>query len=311
MISFDVAVLISVLFISYFGGKGHKPKWLGASLIVMGIGAFVFSSPQFILGSYDVGRDGRLKFEACADGEDFSSDCDEADGVAVAFFVVGQLLIGFGSAPLFTVGTAYLDEIVHPKRVSIHLGFFYTLTIIGPAIGFGLGGAFLSVYVDPWHSTNLEQSDPGWVGAWWLCFIFAGTVCILLSIPFFMFPRLLPSSHLIKLARQEEMAKVYRSKYGDKEETDFASGLKTLPVHLKSLCTNPAWVMITIALTCSVLVVSGMGVFLPKYWESQFHLTASTASLVAGAIGETVHVVGLFLWYSIIFYLCVTSPSLC
>ena len=35
---FDVAVLVSVLFISYFGGRGHKPRWLGASLVIQGAG---------------------------------------------------------------------------------------------------------------------------------------------------------------------------------------------------------------------------------------------------------------------------------
>ena len=36
--TFDMAVLVSVLFISYFGGKGHKPRWLGISLIIQGLG---------------------------------------------------------------------------------------------------------------------------------------------------------------------------------------------------------------------------------------------------------------------------------
>ena len=35
---FDMSVLVSVLFISYFGGRGHKPRWLGVSLIIQGIG---------------------------------------------------------------------------------------------------------------------------------------------------------------------------------------------------------------------------------------------------------------------------------
>lgn len=35
---FDVAVLITVIFISYFAGKGHKPRWLGVSLLVQGLG---------------------------------------------------------------------------------------------------------------------------------------------------------------------------------------------------------------------------------------------------------------------------------
>ena len=43
--TFDMAVLVSVLFISYFGGKGHKPRWLGISLIVQGAGEFLASYP--------------------------------------------------------------------------------------------------------------------------------------------------------------------------------------------------------------------------------------------------------------------------
>ena len=36
--TYDMAVLVSVVFISYFGGKGHKPRWLGISLIIQGAG---------------------------------------------------------------------------------------------------------------------------------------------------------------------------------------------------------------------------------------------------------------------------------
>ena len=202
--SFDIAVLFSVIFVSYFGGKGHKPRWLGIGLIIQGIGAFVFALPKPIFGNYEAGQRGSLTFEACGDGLDYSSDCDSTNGVALAFFVVGELLIGVGAAPLFTVGTSFLDDIVHPKHVSIHLGIFYTLLVVGPALGFGLGGAFLSIYVDPGVSTHLELDDPGWVGAWWVCFVFAGIVSVLLSIPFLMFPRLLPDSHLIKKVSNSE-----------------------------------------------------------------------------------------------------------
>ena len=36
--TFDVAVAVSVIFISYFAGYGHKPRLLGISLLTMGLG---------------------------------------------------------------------------------------------------------------------------------------------------------------------------------------------------------------------------------------------------------------------------------
>ena len=37
---FDMAVLVSVIFVSYFAGKGHKPRWLGVGLLIQGLGTW-------------------------------------------------------------------------------------------------------------------------------------------------------------------------------------------------------------------------------------------------------------------------------
>ena len=250
------------------------------------LGAFVFSLPQFVFGSYQVGSSATAQLESCDAGADFSSECDSTNSFALAFFFIGNILIGVGAAPLFTVGTAYLDDIVKPKHVSIHLGLVYLLTVVGPALGYGLGGIFLNIYVDPLHETNLEPTDPGWVGAWWLCFIFSGVVSWLLAVPFLLFPRLLPDSHLVKKERELEMAQKYKSKYGSREDTDFVTKLKSFPYHLKQVVTTVSWVFITGAVCSSIIVLAGMVSFAPKYLESQFSLTASSASLIAGGVGK-------------------------
>lgn len=275
----DVSVVVSVIFISYIGGRGHKPRWLGIALIFEAIGAFIFSLPQFIFGRYEAGLSSDKDTESCADGIDFSSDCASSNNAALFFFMVGNILIGLGAAPLFTIGTSYIDEIVHPKYVSIHLGIFYMLAIIGPALGFGLGGLFLSVYVDPSVDTHLTPSDPGWVGAWWLCYIFCAVLCLIISIPFFFYPRLLPNSNEIRLLREKEMALKGRV---IKLSKDRWSTVKAFPFELKRIITNPSWLFVTVGLGLASVTISGFASFGVKYVENQFGLTTSEASIITG-----------------------------
>lgn len=250
----------------------------------------MFASPQFIFGRYNDGANSGAnsteQYELCESGVDFTADCSALYHFPLAFFFLGNILIGIGAAPLFTVGTSYLDEIVSPKYVSIYLGVFYSCAVIGPAIGYGLGGLFLSIYVDPWIQTKLEPPDPGWVGAWWLCFVFSGALSWLIAVPFLMFPKLLPNSSIVKEERKKEMAQKYDGKDSDVEEVDFALKVKSFPRHLKQVLKTPSWICITIAICFSTVVVSGVASFAPKYFESQFSLTASTASLIAGGVGK-------------------------
>jgi hypothetical protein len=42
-------------------------------------------------------------------------------------FILGQTLHGVGSTPLFSIGTAYLDENVSQKASPVYLGWFFLL----------------------------------------------------------------------------------------------------------------------------------------------------------------------------------------
>ena len=281
---FDFTVVVSVVFISYFGHKSHKPRWLGIALIIQGIGACIFALPEFIFGEYQVGSDAKFRFESCDNNTAFTTSCTPANNNAYGLFILANILIGIGGAPLFTIGTSFIDDIVHPKYVSIHLGLFYTTSVVGPAIGYGLGGAFLSIYVDPWLSTHLEETDPGWVGAWWLGFIFSGIVSVLCAIPFLMYPRKLKDTHLIQEIRRKEMALTYKSKY--KDEESLIVQLKTFPAHVCKLFQSASYVFITLGATILFFSLDGMVSFGPKYIESVFNVPASTASISVAAVGK-------------------------
>ena len=107
---------------------------------------------------------------------------------------------------------------------------------------------------------------------------------VLFSVPFLMFPRRLPNSHLVMEARKAEMAKKYNSKYG--EERKFLEQIRTFPSHMKKLSQSASWVFVTIAASVLFFSLDGMISFGPKYIESEFGLTASQASLTVGALGK-------------------------
>ena len=49
---YDIASLIFLIPIGYFGGKGSKPRWLGFGGFISAIGCLVYASPHYLSGLY-------------------------------------------------------------------------------------------------------------------------------------------------------------------------------------------------------------------------------------------------------------------
>ena len=45
---YDIGFAIAIVLVTYVGGRGHKPVWMGWGVVVMGIGSIIFSLPHFI-----------------------------------------------------------------------------------------------------------------------------------------------------------------------------------------------------------------------------------------------------------------------
>ena len=281
--TFDIVTVLVAIFVSYFGGKRHKPKLLGAGAFIQGIGALVFAVPQFVTEDYKIGRHANLSMEECRDPSDFSPECDELSNSVYFVFIIAMILLGLGAAPLFTIGITYIDDIVHPNRAPIWIGIFTVLTVVGPTIGFGLGGAFLTVYVDPWRETTLEQLDTGWVGAWWIGFVFFGVLSLILSVLFFMFPDTYPDTNFIQQERIKQMS-IQRNKKVTEDDLNQWPKLKDLPKELLDLMARLPFLFMVLAFSGQIFVVGGLVVFFPKYVETQFGFTASTGGLISGAV---------------------------
>ena len=120
--TYDFSVMCVVVFVTYFGEKGHKPKFLAIGAFIFALGSLTFSLPHFLTGVYYAEG---TEFDTCDSSRNSTDNCLEDDEDLTKyypFFIAGQVLHGLGAAPLYTLGITYMDENVSPHLASVFLG---------------------------------------------------------------------------------------------------------------------------------------------------------------------------------------------
>lgn len=281
--SYDIAACLCLTFVSYFGGNGHKPRWLGWGALVLGIGSLVFALPHFTAGRYEVEIDDEglgTETGTCLTNQSQVECKDRASGLSSyrLIFMLGQLLHGVGATPLYTLGVTYLDENVKSSYSPIYIAIFYT-AILGPAAGYLIGGAMLNVYTEVGQRTELTTDSPLWVGAWWIGFLGAGIAAFLIAIPILGYPRQLPGSQRYVVMRAAETQQL---KDHSRDNPAFGKTVRDLPLSVWILLRNPTFILLCLAGATEATLIAGMSTFGPKFFEAQFSLSASEAATLFG-----------------------------
>ncbi|XP_030068374.1 solute carrier organic anion transporter family member 4A1 isoform X2 [Microcaecilia unicolor] len=279
--SYDIAACICLTFVSYCGGNGHKPHWLGWGALIMGIGSLVFALPHFATSIYEVNFSEKM-------GMCYSNSTEKCSESASSLskhrfvFMLGQFLHGIGATPLYTLGVTYLDENVKSNYSPVYVGIFYTAAIIGPAVGYLAGGRFLKTFTEISVHTDLSPENPLWVGAWWIGFLGAGAASVLISFPILGYPRTLPGSKRFLAMRVSETHQLKDGSHKTATDPNFGTTVKDLPRSLMLLLKNPPFIFLCLAGATEATLIAGMSTFGPKFLESQFSLSASQAATLFG-----------------------------
>ncbi|XP_073859363.1 solute carrier organic anion transporter family member 4A1 isoform X15 [Macaca fascicularis] len=229
--SYDIAACLCLTFVSYFGGSGHKPRWLGWGVLVMGTGSLVFALPHFTAGRYEVEADTGVR--TCPANPSVAC-ADHTSGLYryQLVFMLGQFLHGMGATPLYTLGVTYLDENVKSSYSPVYIAIFYTAAILGPAAGYLIGGALLNIYTEVGRRTELTTESPLWVGAWWVGFLGSGAAAFFTAVPILGYPRQLPGSQRYAVMRAAEMHQLKDGSHGKASNPDFGKTIRDLPLLL-------------------------------------------------------------------------------
>nr|XP_036862344.1 solute carrier organic anion transporter family member 4A1 isoform X2 [Manis javanica] len=280
--SYDVAACLCLTFVSYFGGNGHKPRWLGWGVLVMGAGSLVFALPHFTAGPYEVEADEGVGM--CR--ANHSMACRDSTTSSLSsyrlVFMLGQFLHGVGATPLYTLGVTYLDENVKSSYSPVYIAVFYTAAILGPAAGYLIGGALLNLYTEMGRRTELTTESPLWVGAWWVGFLGAGAAAFLTAIPILGYPRRLPGSQRYMVMRAHETHQLKDGGRRVASNPNFGKTIRDLPLSVWLLLKNPTFILLCLAGATEATLIAGMSTFGPKFLESQFSLSASEAATLFG-----------------------------
>nr|XP_044989012.1 solute carrier organic anion transporter family member 4C1 [Jaculus jaculus] len=282
--SYDIAFCLLSLFVSFFGERGHKPRWLASASFMIGLGALVFSLPQFFSGTYKLGS---IFEDTCSTTRNSTGCISSTSSLSnyLYVFILGQLLLGTGGTPLYTLGTAFIDDSVPTHKSSLYIGIGYSMSILGPAIGYVLGGQLLTMYIDVamGQSSDVTEDDPRWLGAWWIGFLLAWLFAWSLIMPFSCFPKQLPGTAKIQAGKTSQTHQNKSTSFQHVDE-NFGKSIKDFPMALKNLMRNTVFMCLVLSTSSEALVTTGFATFLPKFIENQFGLTSSFAATLGGAV---------------------------
>uniref|UniRef100_A0A673TA28 Solute carrier organic anion transporter family member n=1 Tax=Suricata suricatta TaxID=37032 RepID=A0A673TA28_SURSU len=289
--SFEIGNLALILFVSYFGARGHRPRLIGCGGIVMALGALLSALPEFLTHQYKYeageirwGAEGRDVCAANGSGSDQGPDPDlicrsrTATNMMYLLLIGAQVLLGIGATPVQPLGVSYIDDHVRRKDSSLYIG-----------------------------NLDITPDDPRWIGAWWGGFLLCGALLFFSSVLMFGFPQSLPphsdpameSEQAMLPEREYERPKPSNGVLRHPLEPDSSAScfqqLKVIPKVTKHLLSNPVFTCIILAACMEIAVVAGFAAFLGKYLEQQFNLTTSSANQLLGMTAIPCACLGIFL----------------
>ncbi|XP_045187435.2 solute carrier organic anion transporter family member 4A1-like isoform X2 [Mercenaria mercenaria] len=290
----DFGSIICSVLVGYFGEQRHKPRLIGTGVLIMAAGCLVFSLPHFIGNNYHYTLSTENATEnTCKIGSNTTGSCGslgvdyvpESYTMSYALLMIGNILLGIGASPMFTIGLSYIDENCKAKLTAFYISWTFCAAAVGVAIGYVVGGQTLSLFVDinkvdP-ASVPLTPMDPQWVGAWWIAPLIALLGFLVVVMPLYGYPRRLPSYTEVQIQRAVEA-------HGGGDEitaqANFGKSWKDFPRSVWLLVTNPTYVFICCGAAVEALIIGGMATFGAKLIQEKFNVDITWAGTVMGII---------------------------
>ncbi|XP_033734181.1 solute carrier organic anion transporter family member 4A1-like isoform X2 [Pecten maximus] len=276
----DIGALIVVLFVSFLGGRYHKPFIVATGSVIMAVGSLLFIVPH-MADTYTPGDISKTSDSICpaagGGGGGPAPSCGSSGEKYLGVFMVAQIVHGLGFTPMFTLGTVYIEENEDRSTAAVYIGLTYAAAALGVASGFFVGGQLTEkLFVDfdriDQESLGFNARDQRWVGAWWVGFIISAVGFLLIAIPIYGYPKHMPGYGPIDDPKQNQ----------DKKS------IKQMSISffkdLLRLIKNPVYMFINLGGCTTSLIITGVSAFSFKFLAEQYQVSFDVAGYLIGGL---------------------------
>jgi organic anion transporter 4A len=130
--AYDGAILLTVIFITHYGHNSHRPRWLCVGLLLFGFCQLLFALPHLLAGTWHT--DERSGKDLCSTTNP-TVTCTTGDEQYYGVFLTAQALSGVVSAPVYTLGTTFLDDNMPVGKNDFYIAIYNAVSVFGPAVG--------------------------------------------------------------------------------------------------------------------------------------------------------------------------------
>ncbi|XP_005176681.1 solute carrier organic anion transporter family member 74D [Musca domestica] len=323
----DISQMLVSAVLSYYAGKGHRPRWIGFGLLTIVLFCLLTAAPHFLYGPGDDALALTKEFGATPDENatieaireqrsktlcrlNGATECEAGEGNFAPQVVLftAQFISGIGGSLYYTLGVSYMDDNIKKSKTPALLSLSYFLRMLGPAIGYALASLCLRIYIAPQLHPVIKMKDPRWLGAWWMGWLIIGAMIFLSGILLTMFPKDLPRAVARRMVEEERRKQRLSIKDKSKNEKDILSeqlvekppvehkaSFKDMMKTFKRLTTNKTLMYNNFSSVFYLFGYTPYWIFAPKYIEIQYRQSASTSSMVTGTVALAFSAIGVLL----------------
>ena len=255
--------------LTYYAGKGHRPRWIGFGLLTIVAFCLLTSLPHFLYGpgeqalsltrefgasendntTIEVLERERQKTLCRTNSTGGIAECEQEEGTLMPQLLLfsGQLVAGVGQTLYYTLGSAYIDDNVKKSKTPALISFSYFLRLLGPAGGYALASYCLKIYISPELHPTITNNDPRWLGAWWMGWLILAVFLFGFAFVICMFPKQLPRAAVRQRIASERRKRGMKSLEAEKDLDEIPASFSDMMVTFKRLLKNVIFMLNNLA----------------------------------------------------------------